>query len=214
MSGETCTCDVSNDRDEGSETTAADRWIDERPPTDGSLPRDVTRLMSRFYSADAVETLGDFVSATRADAGGGAIDVEDLCHVDGDSRHVATTPGETYHFRCFYDGIALSLLAEEPVEITTESPAGKSIEVRVTPDGDVESTPPGTVLSFGIAADVEPPAAGAPDPGDVYAAVCPYVKAFRTRAAYEGWAAAVDAATVGMPLEAGIPVAEALTEGS
>lgn len=214
MSGETCTCGEPTDEQERPDAATADRWIDERPATDGSLPRDVARLMSRFYSADAVETLGDFVSATRADAGGGAISVADLCHVDGDSRHVATTPGETYHFRCFYDGIALSLLADEPVEITTESPAGKSIEVRVTPDGEVESTPPDPVLSFGIAADVEPPTDGAPDPDDVYAAVCPYVKAFRTRAAYESWAAAVDAATVGMPLEAGIPVAEALTEGS
>lgn len=214
MSGETCTCGGSNDGDERPETTAADRWIDERPATDGSLPRDVARLTTRFYSADAVETLGDFVSATRADAGGGGISVEELCHVDGDSRHVATTTAETYHFRCFYDGIALSFLADESVEISTESPAGKPIELRVTPDGEVESTPPEPVLSFGIAADVEPPADGGPDPEDVYAAVCPYVKAFRTREGYEGWAAAVDAATVGMPLEAGIPVAEALTEGS
>lgn len=212
MSSETCSCGVSADEQSPDESTTTDRWIDERPATDGALPDDVARLITRFYSAEAVETVGDFVSATRADTGGGAIATEDLCHVDGDSRHVASTPDETYHFRCFYDGVALSLLAEEPVTITTESPAGNSIEVRATPDAEVESTPEDAVVSFGIAANVEPSGDGGPDPEDVYRAVCPYVKAFRTREAYEGWAAAVDAATFAMPLEAGMPVAMALTE--
>lgn len=211
MSSETCTCGASADEQTREGSAEPGHWIDERPATDGTLPRDVARLMSRFYTADGVETVGDFVAATRGDAGG-AIDVEDLCHVDGDSRHVASTPTETYPFRCFYDGIALSLLADEPVTITTESPAGNSIEVRATPDGEVESTPEGAVVSFGIAGDVETPGDGGPTPADVYAAVCPYVKAFRTREEYEGWAAAVDAATLGMPLAAGMPVAMALTE--
>lgn len=202
----------SADEQPRDEPAEPNRWIDERPATDGSLPGDVVRLMSRFYTADSVETVGDFVAATRADAGGGAIDVEDLCHVEGDSRHVASTPEETYHFRCFYDGIALSLLADEPVAIATESPAGNSIEVRATPDGEVQSTPEGAVVSFGIAADVETAGESGPDPEDVYAAVCPYVKAFRSREEYESWAAAVDAATLGMPLAAGMPVAMALTE--
>ena len=209
MTGEACDCGGAVDERPRDERTDHDRWIDERPVTDGRLPGDVARLMTRFYSAERVETVGDFVAATRADAGG-AISIEQLCHVDGDSAHVARTPEETYRFRCFFDGVALSLLTDEPVEIATETPAGKPLEVRTTPDGAVESTPEGAVVSYGIAADAEP-SGDAPVPADVYAAVCPYVKAFRTRGAYEGWAAAVDAATVGMPLEAGLPVAEALT---
>lgn len=213
MADETCACGGSDVQLSERGSATEDRWIDERPVTDGALPEDAARLMTRFYSADAVETLGDFVSATREDAGGGAISVEQLCHVDGDSPHVASTPTETYQFRCFYDGVVLSFLAGEPVEIGTKSPAGKVVEVRTTPDGDVEA-PPGSVVSFGIAADVEPTGRDGPDPADVYAAVCPYVKAFRTREAYEAWAAAVDAATVGLPLEAGMSIARGLTEGT
>lgn len=214
MADQTCACGGSDGQLSERDTATEDRWIDERPVTDGALPGDVARRMTAFYSADAVETLGDFVSATRADAGGGAIAIEELCHVDGDSPHVATTPSETYRFRCFFDGVALALLADEPVTIDTESPAGHLIEVRATPDGDVASTPEDAVVSFGIDADVEPPGEGGPDPEAVYEAVCPSVKAFRTREAYEGWAAAVDAATVGLPLDAGMAIARGLTEGA
>lgn len=213
MSDEICACGESEDEWAADEPTSPDRWIDQQPATTGSLPRDMARLVSRFYSADSVETLGDFVWATRNEAGG-AVGIEDLCHVDGESPHVATTSGETYHFRCFYDGVALSFLAAEPVEVTTETPTGEPIEVRTRPDGEVEATPSDAIISFGIAADVEEPADGSPDPEDTYAAVCPYVKAFRSREGYEGWAAAVDAATVGLPLEAGVPIARELIEGA
>lgn len=221
MTDETCFCGGTAEEQNADETpieipgggpASDDRWIDRRPVTDGALPADVAAVMSGFYTADAVETVGDFVDATRADAGGGGISVEELCHVDGESPHVASTPGETYHFRCFFDGVALSLLVDEPVEIRTESPGGEPVEVRASPDGDVESTPPGVVISFGIDRTVEATSDGGPDPADVYAAVCPYVKVFPSRERYEGWAAATDAATVAMPLEAGMPVAQALTE--
>lgn len=45
----------------------------------------------------------------------------------------------------------------------------------------------------------------------MYAAVCPYVKAFPSRESYERWAESVNGATVGMPLAAGVPFAIVLS---
>ncbi len=187
-----------------------DRWVDERPVGAARLPDDVARVMTAFYPAGPVETLDDFVAATRAAVDGDALGVADLCHVDGETPHVARTGDETYRFRCFYDGVALSYLVDEPVEIRTESPGGVPVELRVTPDGTVERSPAEAAMSFGIATE----AADVTDPTveTVYGHVCPYVRAFPTRERYREWAASVDAATVGLPLSAGLPIAAALVE--
>jgi hypothetical protein len=196
------------------ETTDAaagpDRWIDDRPIGQARLPDDVRRVMSAFYPLDSVETIDDFVAASRTVAGGGSLGVEDLCHVDGETPHVARTTDETYRFRCFFDGVALSYLVDQAVEIRTESPGGDAVELTVTPDGTVDSSPADAVMSLGIATD----AADVADPtaAQVYEAVCTYVKAFPSRAAYLSWAAAVDGATVGLPLADGVPIATALAE--
>lgn len=206
MSDETCSCGGSGVEQPTEET---DRWVDDRPVRSALLPDDVARVMTAFFGTGPVETFDDFVAATREGAGG-ALAVEDLCHVDGETPHVARAAGETYRFRCFYDGVALAYLVDEPVEIRTESPAGTGIELRVTPDGEVETSPPEAVMSFGIAtdaADVTDPTAEA-----VYGQVCPYVKAFPSRDSYREWAAAVDAATVGVPIAAGLPIAAAFAE--
>lgn len=209
MTDEPCDCDdASVRRTDGRGAT--DRWLDERPVLEAPLPPGMAREMTGFYGEGPVETLGDFVAATRAGVGGG-LAVEDLCHAGGETPHRATVAGERYRFQCFYDGVALSHLVDEPAEVRTESPAGEPVTVRVDPDGGVETTPAGTVMSFGIATDV---AADGDDPTveDVYDAVCPYVKAFPERGRYEAWAAGVDAATVGLPVAEGMPVAAALTD--
>jgi alkylmercury lyase len=189
--------------------TAGDRWIGEQPVLHGSLPEDLTTAVSEFYGVGRVETLADFVDATRA-AVGGAIAVEQLCHADGETPHRATAGTDTYHFQCFYDGIVLASLRSEPVDVRTVSPSGATVEAHVASDGTVDSTPADAVMSFGIAPDAMV-GDGDPEPEDVYGAVCPWVRAFPSRDAYEGWAAAADAPTVGLPLPAGPPVAAALT---
>lgn len=188
---------------------AADRWLGGDDVLDEPLPEDVARAMTGFYGEGSVETLSDFVTTTRA-AAGGSLDAEDLCHVDGETPHRAETSGKTYGFRCFFDGVALAYLVDEQVAVRTESPSGEAVELRATPAGDVETTPGDAVMSFGIGPD--PDGAGDPDPAALYGAVCPYVRAFPSRAHYEGWAAATDAATVGLSLDAGMPVAAALAE--
>lgn len=211
MSNEACDCCGATPERSTGRTATPDRWLGERPVGEARLPPDVAEIMSRFYGAERVATLDDFVAATRAATGGGAIDVDELCHVEGETPHRATTVDETYHFRCFFDGIALAHLVDEPVDIRTESPAGTPVEMHATSDGDVDATPSDTVMSLGIAADAEAPD-DEPTPEAVYEAVCPYVKAFPSRDTYESWAAGVDAATIGMPLAAGVPVAAALAE--
>ena len=212
MSDQTCDC-----REPAAELTTErasshDRWLVERPVTNVPLPEDVGDHMGRFLGTEPVETLAGFVAALRDTIDRGSLAVDDLCHAATETPHRATTSGETYHSRCFYDGVALAHLADEPAKIHTENPAGKPIEMQASPDGDITVTPPDAAMSFGIAGDVDSVAPDGPHPEAAYKAICPYVKAFSTRESYERWAEGVDAPTVGMPLAASVPIAAALVE--
>jgi hypothetical protein len=201
-------------------TTADDRWIAE-DVMNAPLPSTMTRSMSQFFGRE-IETLDAFVVAIRevTDGGGDGDDplsINDLCHTGVETPHRATTADETYHFRCFYDGVALAHLVDELVEIQTESPAGEIIAMSVSPNGDIDVTPADAVMSFGIATDVpsvDDTNAGPSIEEMAMKVMCPYVKAFSTRAAYEHWAESVDGTTVGMSLAAGMPIAVALTSES
>lgn len=217
MSELDCDCCGSTAEQHDDRVATADRWLEARPVTDAQLPADVTEAMERFLG-ESVETLDDVVAAMREATGGGPLAEEDLCYSDGETPHSATVGEETHYFECFFDGVALAFLADEPVEIKTETPAGEPIELTASPEGEVDSTPSDAVLSFGISRDVAP-APEAEAGGEhtdrtvdeaAIAAICPAVRAFSTRRSYETWAAAAGYATVGLPLEAGVPVAAAL----
>lgn len=217
MSDQTCDCCGTADN-----TTADDRWLTE-PVMNAPLPLDMKHNTSQFFGR-GIDTLDAFAESirevTESDGGGGdgsscgSFAIDDLCHVEAETPHRATTADQTYYFRCFYDGIILAYLADEPVEIRTESPVGKPIEMRASPNGTIDATPSGAVMSFGIATDVEPSADDTdPTVGEIVEMVmCPYVKAFPTRDAYAYWAEGSDGATVGMPLAASVPFAAALTK--
>ena len=204
----------SQDRsfDEHTEPPATDRWLREESVLDAALPDDVARLLGRLVGDDPVETLGAWVAEVRHHTGGGSIAVDDLCHTDVDSPHRGELDGETYGFRCFYDAVVLAALADEPVDIRTESPGGVEIDATAAGTDDLRVAPPDAVFSFGIDAAVEPPDDGTPSASDVYEAVCPYVQAFPDAAAYESWAESVEAATVAIPLGGTTAVAAALVE--
>lgn len=163
--------------------------------------------MTEFLGSEDVATLGDWVAAIRALAGGG-VDASQLCHTDEQTPHRAERGGETYYFQCFYDAVALAHIRDERVGIRTESPRGSV--VRATASGSsLETTPGDAVVSFGVARDAT--AAGdEPTIGEMYGAICPYVTAFPGPEAYESWADEVGAETVAFPLSAGMPVAGAL----
>lgn len=211
MSDHDCACGSGSDRDETTDGTAG-RWVGDDSVLDADLPDDLQTSLGRLLGADAIETLGDWIDAVRRRTTGGPIRVEDLCHANEETGHRGELDGDTYHFQCFYDAVALAALADEPIDIRTESPDGTVVEARANGTDDLSVTPETAVFSFGVADAVEPPADGEPDHADVYAAVCPYVKTFPDRRAYERWAETVPAATVALPLEGATEIAAALVE--
>ena len=212
MSEQSCACGGTDDAPSSTEPTDVDRWIDRSAPLESPLPRDVQTTMGRFFGTESIETLGEWVLAFRERTDGSAIDVDDLCHADQETKHWGVLDGETYHFQCFYDAVALAELADAPVEIRTESPDGTVVEARATGTNEVTVDPDGAVVSFGVSRSVEPPSDDGPTLQETYAAVCPYVKAFPDRESYEKWAESAPAATVGMPLADGTGVAASLVE--
>lgn len=210
MSEQDCNCgDLTVDK-AAEQTANEDSWIEARPVKTAQLPVAVAGNMSRFFG-ESVETFDDMVAAIRTVVEGDRIAVDELCHVEGETPHYAKTAEETYYFRCFYDGIALAHLVDEPVEIRTETPTNEPIEMEFSPESNIDVTPSDAVMSFGVATDRDASAGDAPTADEVYEAICPYVKAFRTRADYEHWATNAAATTVGIPLESGVPIAAALT---
>jgi len=194
----------------GGETgTAGRRWLGDTDPMTADLPDDVRRALGRLLGGEAVGTLGWWVEEIKQRTGGGSIGVADLCHADGETPHRGTVDGETYHFLCFYDAVVLAALTGGAVDIRTESPGGTVVEARAVGTDELSVSPEGAAFSFGADASTVP-ADGDPSHADVYAAVCPYVRAFPDRAAYEHWAASVDAATVAMPLSGATDLADAL----
>lgn len=174
------------------------------------LPPDVRQHASQFFGRE-IETLAALAGEIREVAGGndgrngGSFAIDDLCHVETETPHRATTADETYHFKCFYDGIVLAHLTDEPVKIRTESPTGELIEMTASPNGTIDVIPSDAVMSFGIATSV-----GADPTAEMV--MCPYVKAFPTREAYAYWAEGSDGTTVGMSLTDGVVFAAALTK--
>lgn len=188
--------------------TDDERWLGGTDVLDADLPTAFRTEMSRFLGRE-VTTLGEWVAALR-DANGGAIDAEMLCHAGGTTPHRATLDGETYHFQCFYDAVALARLRDGAVDVRTESPDGDVIEANSDGHG-IDPTPSTAVVSFGVehgasTADEEPTIR------ETYGAICPYVKAFPDREAYASWADSVDAETVAIPLAEGVPVAGGLVD--
>ena len=213
MPDEDCNCGGLAVDQAPEQTTNGDGWVTERPVRTARLPEAMADNMGQFFG-ESSETFDDMISAFRTVVDGDGIAVDELCHVEEETPHYAQTADETYYFRCFYDGIALAHLVDEPVEIRTETPTNDVIEMQASPDSEIDVTPSDAVMSFGVAVDREGPGDDGPTAQDVYGAVCPYVKAFHTRADYERWAADVAATTVGIPLDAGVPIAAALTASS
>jgi hypothetical protein len=188
------------------------RLPDDTPVLEASLPDEVQRLLGRLLGDEPIETLGDWVTAVRHRTGGGSISVEALCHSETVTPHRGEVGTETYHFRCFYDAVILAALVDEPVDIRTESPDGTVIQATAAGTDHLRVTPADAVFSFGVAESVRPPSGDGSSIADVYAAVCPYVRAFPTLAAYEHWSETVPAATVALPLAGATDVAAGLVE--
>lgn len=194
MADENCTC-CGTDKSETVESgTDVDRWVTETPVTEEELPTDLRTVMRRFFGGGSSETRES----------GGSISFDNFCHASGQTDHWGVLDGRKYYFQCFYDAVVLAEMTSSPVDIHTKSPDGTVIELQATGEGVRDVTPSDAVVSFGIDRNVETPSDGGPTPEAVYSAICPYIKAFPDRSAYESWAETVPAATVGMPLADGM----------
>lgn len=158
---------------------------------------------------------GEYVEAMAAlvERDGLEVDLDTLCTTD-ESPHQATFRGETQHYHCTLDAVIVPFLddAVERVVVETVSPvSGDAITYTVT-DSSIEAEPTEAVLSFGVGADVEAPPPDARSPALAYRRVCPYGKAFISRAEYERWAGGIDAHTMPLSFEDALALAEALGE--
>ncbi|MFB6311926.1 MAG: organomercurial lyase [Salinirussus sp.] len=180
------------------------------PVLEAALPDEVATNLGRLLGRAPVATLGDWVDAVRQHTDGEVVAIEELCHADEETPHWGVLNGETYHFQCFYDAIVLAAAVAEPVDVRTESPTGEAISARAVGSSGVTVDPPSAVFSFGIDSEVDPPGDSGPSNEDVYAAVCPWVRAFPEPSAYRNWADSVPATTVALPFTEATTIAEAL----
>jgi len=184
-------------------------WEPDGVGLDEPLPPELQSALGQFVGRDSVATLGEWVEEVRRQTGGGSMDLEALCHSEESTGHWGEMAGERYHFVCFYDAVIMAAIADEPVDIHTESPDGAVIEAHSLGGSGLSVTPESAVFSFGISTEMVTGDDG-PTLQDGYQAVCPYVKAFPNREAYDAWAETVDAATVAMPLAGATEIASAL----
>lgn len=173
-----------------------DRWLED---LEAALPPDVSHQLGTFLGRSPVETLREAAEELGALTGPEPLAVEELCLVDEPSAHRGTIEDTQYHFACFYDAILLAGIVDEPVDLQTESPESELITARVDGSEDLTVTPGSAVFSLGIGNDIDPPANDTPTLADGYQAICPYVRAFPDRSAYDRWAGSVPAATVAFP---------------
>lgn len=156
MSNQDCNCaDLTVDQ-MTEQTPNSDNWIEDRPVKTAGLPETVADNMSQFFG-ESIESFDDMVAAIRGVVEGNGISIDELCHVEGETTHYAQTDDQTYYFRCFYDGIALAHLMDERVEIRTETPTNEFIEIRASPEGDLDVTPSDVVMTFGVATESDVP---------------------------------------------------------
>lgn len=158
-------------------------------------------------------TFGNYVDAMASlvDRAGLDVDLDTLCTTDA-SPHRATFRGETQHYHCTLDALIVPFLADdvEQVDIRTVSPvSGDTITFTVT-ESTIDPDPPDAVLSFGVAADVEAPPTDSRSPALAYRRICPYGKAFGSRAEYEQWADETEAYTMAITTEDSFELARAL----
>ncbi len=205
--------DAESDRGHRSDAAAAgsitDRILSGEAPLETPLPDDLARALGTLVGEPRVETVEEWVDPLR-DHVGGEIDVADLCHVAGETPHWGELDGQRHYFACFYDAVVLAALADRPVDVHTESPDGTVVEARAVGSDSLRADPATAVFSFGCATDAG--GDGDPSHADVYDAVCPYVRAFPSVAAYDRWRRTVAAPTVATSLDGATDLAAALAD--
>jgi hypothetical protein len=155
---------------------------------DDELQTHVARAFDFDEPPATFEAFWEQMLRTFTEALGRSVALDDLCTTD-DSPHRAIVDGDTRHYQCVTDAFILGAALDEAVTVRTVSPiADRELVVEFDADGNV-STSDGAVLSFGVDRSVEAPD-GPVTPAAMYGRVCPYTKAFASRAEYDRWLAA------------------------
>lgn len=81
---------------------------------------------------------------------------EDLCLIDS-SNHEARIGDDVYYYQCALDAFVVGYLVDESVTVRSIPRTSDAIITVEFTDGEVRAVPADSVLSFGIAEDVEPP---------------------------------------------------------
>ena len=219
-------CDSQNDTTTNDHTDAccgvetqtassertADRWLEGPDVLNAQLPADLQSALGRFVGKGSVDTLGEWATDIRHLTGGGSIAVEELCHASTETDHWGEVGDERYYFQCFYDAVILAAVEERSVDIHTVSPGGTVVEAHAVGSDELSVAPEDAVFSLGVDENVDEHSGGSPTLEDGYAAICPSVRAFPDREAYERWADGAPAVTVALPLEGATDVAGALVD--
>lgn len=132
---------------------------------------------------------------------------EDLCTVTDGAHVFDPAGGEPTRYACVLDPLIVPFLEGRPGTVRSETPGGETVRLDVSGDG-VTIDPQGAVISLGV-----DPACASPGPPtleDVYAAVCPSVRAFGDRAAYRAWDADASAVTTAVGADVGVAMARGL----
>ncbi|THE63236.1 alkylmercury lyase [Salinadaptatus halalkaliphilus] len=212
MTADLCPCCGTVTEQDAATGSSTEQWHIDGAVLTTELPEELGSTLGRFLGTEPVDTLGGWVAAVRYHIDGPSLTIEELCVTDDETEHWGIVDGEKYHFACFYDAVILAALVDSPVAIRTKSPDGAVIEARAGGTDALTVTPDDAVFSFGIDKNVSPPSEDGPNLEDGYAAICPYVKAFPNRDAYEQWATSVHAATVAMPHKGTADLAAALVD--
>lgn len=212
MTDDSCPCCSNVTERDAANGSSTEQWQIDDSVLTTELPEELGSTLGRFLGTEPIDTLGGWVAAVRYHIDGRSITIEELCTTDERTEHWGTVDGEKYHFACFYDAVILAALVDSPVDIRTKSPDGRVIEAHAVGTDELTVDPDDAVFSFGIDGDVSPPSEEGPTLDDGYAAICPYVRAFPAREAYERWATSVHATTVAMPLGGATELAAALVE--
>jgi len=186
------------------------RWFGNSEPMQATLPNELRETVEGFLGTTGLETLAVMVDALRRQTGTGSLDTGDLCYASTETEHWGVVDGETHHFQCFYDALVLAEIVESSVEIRTKSPEGTVVRAGRTESGEMTTEPSDAVMSFGIDQATPRHSSEGPAVEQLYAVICPYVKAFPSWVAYDDWSESTDGVTVGMPLADGTCIARRL----
>lgn len=184
----------------------------QRTATAIELPPDLgERVQTVFKFEQRPETFGDWgawMTQTYEEDLDRSLSPEDLCLVDS-SNHEARVGDDVYYYQCTLDAFVVGYLVDESVTVRSVPPTSDTVITVEFTDGEVRADPEDSVLSFGIAEDVEPPE-GAITPEKMYGYICSYGHAFPSRTEYEEWAATTDAVTTATELADGLEIAREL----